>query len=89
MVRNRSVRRPGGGRKSAAQLDPALVPALLALVEPDERGDPMSPLRWTTKSLRHLLERAGHAPEPTATRYSTAASLLDALTLPMPPKSPC
>ena len=29
------------------------MPALLALVEPDERGDPMSPLRWTTKSLRH------------------------------------
>jgi hypothetical protein len=40
------------------------VPALLALVEPDERGDPESPLRWTTKSLRHLageLTRQGHA----------------------------
>ena len=48
------VRRPGGGRTSAARQDPELVPALLALVEPDERGDPMSPLRWTTKSLRHL-----------------------------------
>src|SRR5690349_11950926 len=36
------VRRPGGGRKTAAQLDPGLTPALLALVEPDERGDPMS-----------------------------------------------
>jgi len=34
------VRRPGGGRKRAAELDPGLVPALLALVEPDERGDP-------------------------------------------------
>ena len=37
--------------------------ALLGLVEPDERGDPMSPLRWTTKSLRHLAEeltRQGH-----------------------------
>src|SRR4029450_10817085 len=45
------ARRPGGGRKPAARQDPALVPALLALVEPDERGDPMSPLRWTTKSL--------------------------------------
>src|SRR5215203_1978013 len=57
------VRRPGGGRKPAARQDPALVPALLALVEPDERGDPMSPLRWTTKSLRHLadeLSRSGH-----------------------------
>jgi transposase len=57
------VRRPGGGRKSAAWQDPDLVPALLALVEPDERGDPESPLRWTTKSLRHLAEeltRQGH-----------------------------
>jgi transposase len=57
------VRRPGGGRRSAARQDPDLVPALLALVEPDERGDPMSPLRWTTKSLRHLAEqltRQGH-----------------------------
>jgi hypothetical protein len=48
------VRREGGGRKSVAELDAGLVPALLALVEPDERGDPESPLRWTTKSLRHL-----------------------------------
>src|SRR5512135_436848 len=56
-------RRPGGGRKRAADLDPGLVPALLALVEPDERGDPMSPLRWTTKSTRNLageLTRQGH-----------------------------
>jgi hypothetical protein len=48
------VRRPGGGRKRAVDLDPGLLPALLALVEPDERGDPMSPLRWTTKSTRNL-----------------------------------
>src|SRR5947208_2377487 len=56
-------RRGGGGRKSAAALDAGLVPALLAVVEPDERGDPESPLRWTTKSLRHLageLTRQGH-----------------------------
>ncbi|WP_406448837.1 ISAzo13 family transposase [Streptomyces sp. NBC_01622] len=58
------VRRDGGGRKNAEELDLLLVPALLALVEPDERGDPMSPLRWTTKSLRSLageLTRQGHA----------------------------
>jgi hypothetical protein len=57
------VRRPGGGRPRADVLDPGLVPALLALVEPDVRGDPMSPLRWTTKSTRNLaaeLSRAGH-----------------------------
>ena len=57
------ARRPGGGRKRAAVLDPGLRPALLALVEPEERGDPMSPLRWTTKSTRTLageLTRQGH-----------------------------
>jgi hypothetical protein len=57
------VRRPGGGRKRAADTDPGLVPALLALVEPDERGDPQSPLRWTIKSTRTLageLARQGH-----------------------------
>jgi hypothetical protein len=63
---NRSVgrvRRAGGGRKKATELNPGLRPALLALVEPDERGDPMSPLRWTTKSTRKLaaeLTRQGH-----------------------------
>jgi hypothetical protein len=36
------ARRPGGGRKRATDADPGLVPALLALVEPDERGDPRS-----------------------------------------------
>ena len=57
------VRRAGAGRRPAAEADAGLVPALMALVEPGERGDPMSPLRWTTKSLRHLageLTRAGH-----------------------------
>ena len=57
------ARRPGGGRKRAAGLDRGLRPALLALVEPEERGDPMSPLRWTTKSTRNLaaeLTRQGH-----------------------------
>lgn len=57
------VRRTGGGRKRLANLDPGLLPALLALVEPDMRGDPMSPLRWTTKSTRALaavLTAQGH-----------------------------
>jgi hypothetical protein len=57
------VRHPGGGRKRLADLDTGLVPALLALVEPDQRGDPMSPLRWTIKSLRdpdRELTEAGH-----------------------------
>jgi hypothetical protein len=57
------VRRPGGGRRAVEDQDPQLVAALLSLVEPDERGDPVSPLRWTVKSLRTLaaeLTRQGH-----------------------------
>ena len=57
------VRRPGGGRKSLTETDPHLLDDLNALVEPDTRGDPMSPLRWTCKSLRRLaaeLNKLGH-----------------------------
>src|SRR6516162_2436037 len=48
------LRRPGGGRKSLMHQDPELVRALEALIDPDTRGDPMSPLRWTCKSTRQL-----------------------------------
>jgi Rhodopirellula transposase DDE domain len=56
-------RRVGGGRKALTAADPALLEDLLALVSPSERGDPMSPLRWTCKSLRRLageLRAIGH-----------------------------
>jgi Rhodopirellula transposase DDE domain len=59
----RRVRRQGGGRKSLAATDPELLAALLALVEPTRRGDPESPLCWTTLSTRKLaaeLTAAGH-----------------------------
>jgi hypothetical protein len=48
------VRRSGGGRKPLVAVNPDLLRDLMALVEPVERGDPMSPLRWTCKSLRQL-----------------------------------
>ncbi|MFE5086423.1 hypothetical protein ACFRFN_40110 [Streptomyces mirabilis] len=57
------IRRPGAGRKRVVERNPAIREALLTLVEPDIRGDPMSPLRWTTKSTRKLAEhltRQGH-----------------------------
>lgn len=38
------VRRPGGGRKRATQLDPGLRPALLALVEPSRSKTTRTPL---------------------------------------------
>lgn len=57
------VRRPGGGRKPLVLTDASLLDDLLSLVSPGERGDPMSPLRWTCKSLRRLaaeLAERGH-----------------------------
>src|SRR6266536_1801620 len=71
------VRRPGAGRPKAPEQDPELMAALDALVEPDARGDPMSPLRWTAKSTRTLadeLTRQGHR-----VSASTVAGLLTGL----------
>lgn len=45
-----NVRRKGSGRRSLEELDPELLPALKQLVDPATRGDPESPLRWTSKS---------------------------------------
>jgi transposase len=50
------TRRPGGGRKRATDKDTMLAADLEALVEPTASGDPDSPLRWTSKSLRRLAE---------------------------------
>jgi Rhodopirellula transposase DDE domain len=57
------IRRPGGGRKKMAARDPTALSDLEQLVEPTTRGDPQSPLRWTSKSLRQLaaaLRAQGH-----------------------------
>jgi len=57
------VRRPGGGRKKLAVVDPTVCADLERLVDPVSRGDPESPLRWTSKSVRKLaaaLRAAGH-----------------------------
>ena len=42
------VRRPGAGRKRQTELQPELADALDRLVSPVTRGDPMTPLRWTS-----------------------------------------
>lgn len=61
--KKRRVRRPGAGRPRKIDTDPELLEDLEKLVEPDARGDPESPLRWTIKSLRRLakeLQKLGH-----------------------------
>ncbi|MGH7931465.1 MAG: ISAzo13 family transposase [Candidatus Binatia bacterium] len=47
-------RRAGGGRKPLEESQRDLIGAIDRLVEPTERGDPQSPLRWTCKSLSNL-----------------------------------
>jgi len=50
------IRRPGAGRKPITVTDPELMDTLEALIEPDTRGDPESPLRWTCKSTRTIAQ---------------------------------
>jgi hypothetical protein len=71
------VRAPGGGRHLVEQDDATLPTALLALVESSTRGDPQSPLCWTSKSTRRLAEELrgqGHA-----VSHQTVAALLSDL----------
>ena len=50
------IRRPGGGPRRLVERQPGLLAALDELVDPDTRGDPESPLRWTCKSTRQLAD---------------------------------
>ncbi len=67
------VRRTGAGPKLAIDKQPLLLAELDALVHPYTRGDPESPLRWTTKStakLRDELANRGFtASAPTVAKY--------------------
>jgi hypothetical protein len=53
------IRRPGGGRKQLVAIDPTVRDDLERLVAPATRGDPESPLRWTSKSVRTLATALG------------------------------
>ncbi len=56
-------RQAGAGRKKATVADPGLADAIEALAEPDAKGDPESPLRWTLKSTRQIaaaVSASGH-----------------------------
>ena len=57
------VRQGGGGRKKIEQVDPAVPDLLRKILEETTAGDPMSVLRWTSKSTRSMAEeltRLGH-----------------------------
>jgi hypothetical protein len=70
-------RRPGGGRKPLCETDPTLLRDLDRLIDPHTRGDPESPLRWTSKSTyqwAEALRQRGHH-----VSQRTVYTLLDAL----------
>ena len=71
------VRAPGGGRHLVEQKDSAILTDLQVLVDSSTRGDPQSPLCWTSKSVRRVAEELserGHA-----VSHQTVAALLDDL----------
>jgi transposase len=71
------VRRKGAGRRRMEEKDPELPECLDALVEPLSRGDPESPLRWTSKSTRALAEELTTTGHPVS--HETVAQLLRSL----------
>ena len=68
------IRRPGGGRKPVTEIDPGILAALEALIQPTTRGDPESPLRWTCKSTENLAKELSRQNHPVRAR--TVARLL-------------
>jgi hypothetical protein len=62
------IRRSGGGRKKLTDKDPGLLGALNKLVDPVTRGDPESPLRWTSKSTTKLAQELSSSGHPVSQR---------------------
>jgi hypothetical protein len=68
------TRREGGGRKSIQENVPGIEAALEALVAPQTAGDPMSLLKWTSKSVRSLAKELTTQGFPV--NFRTVAKLL-------------
>jgi hypothetical protein len=68
------IRKEGGGRPRIEVVDPEVLVRLDALVEPLSRGDPASPLRWTSKGTRKLAAELTATGHPIS--HETVAQLL-------------
>jgi transposase len=55
-ISDKRSRKIGGGRKKATEKDSNLSGVIEDIVSPHTMGDPMKPLRWTSKSLRKISE---------------------------------
>jgi hypothetical protein len=71
------VRRDGGGRRRLTAGDRTLVKDLQALLASSTRGDPQSPLLWTSQSTRHLAAALVQQGHPVS--HHTVARLLEEL----------
>jgi hypothetical protein len=68
------IRRKGGGRKRAVEQNPRLTKILEEIIEPETRGDPETPLRWTCKSVRNIADALKK--ENCLVSHQTVASIL-------------
>jgi len=68
------VRQPGGGRRKITAHDPRLTGAMERMIDPETRGDPESPLRWTCKSTRTLAAQLSRQRHPIS--HTKVAQLL-------------
>lgn len=68
-------RKQGGGRKKITVKDPTIVKDLEDLADDESRGDPESPLRWTTKSTRQLLKKLQAKNHPVSSQVTVASIL--------------
>jgi len=53
-IEQNRIRKTGAGRNSLEKKDKEIVDRILKIADIDSIGDPESPLRWTTKSLRNI-----------------------------------
>jgi transposase len=69
-----NARRKGGGRKRVTETNPDLEQILQEIIEPDTRGDPETPLRWTCKSVRNIADALKK--EKLTVSHQTVAAIL-------------
>src|SRR5438045_442576 len=69
------LREVGGGRKRIEQVDPAIPVLLEKILAENTAGDPMSLLRWTSKSTRTIAEELTRLGHPVS--WVTVARCLD------------
>lgn len=67
-------RQKGGGRKRSTEVNPELKRILQEIIEPDTRGDPETPLRWTCKSVRNIADALKR--EKLVVSHQTVAAIL-------------